>query len=154
MSFDPRSSDELLRSSGQMVAYAENATGTATTIPAAAFIDIPGCSITVGPTVRPLWIKGRAYVDLTATPIAGTTTNLQLYLMDELDATIDGTSVPIESNGVATGFADLKFETHIGVLAVPKTYRLRAYRSATTGFTANVMNAAGAGKSWIAGFLH
>lgn len=146
------SADALVHSSGLEIAYAENVTNTPLVLPAAAYTDIPGCSITIPPTVRPVWIEGRFYFDITASPAAGTTTNLQAVLTDELDANLDAGSLPLESNAVATGFAEVRVMMRLGIVTAQKTIRLRGYRSNTAGFTGQILNGSTAAKSWITAF--
>jgi hypothetical protein len=53
------------------IAYAENATGTATALTASTAVDIPGCAISVAAQSRPVYLSARCYVSVTGSASLG-----------------------------------------------------------------------------------
>lgn len=147
--------DLLLHSSGQELAYAENVTGTPLVVPAAVYTDVPGCAITVPTSVRPVYLIGRVYWDITAMPA---TASAMLNVITQL-AAADGTGIDAASStfagntsGSSSGFVEQKVEVRLGPVAAPTTYKVQAYRSSLSGFAASVLNGATLARSWIGAY--
>lgn len=142
--------DPLLHSSGQEVAYAENATGVTTNL-VAGDTDVPGCVIVVPPNPRPVWIEVGGQIDATVAPAAGSTGVARFSVVDDLDNMVGTVYGNFEGGSGVQGFLTL---TGVALRIPPdtaqRTYRLRVNRSGAA-YTAVLQNGAvsPAWRTWI-----
>lgn len=144
--------DTLIHSSGQEIAYAENATGTTMTV-TTSYLDVAGCSIVVPAHTRPVYIEGEFHVDVSASPAAATTATMSAVITDDLDVVAAYSYTSFEP-GNAAGFFTCRTRVRLAPDVNQRTYRLRAIKGGNTTFAAFVMNGTTASvwKSWIAAF--
>jgi hypothetical protein len=138
------------------LAYAENVTATQTAVAAAAsaagaLIDIPGCSITVPASVRPVileaefgWtqtVSGQGQITLLIIETTVTPTTIRT----------DNKALP-NNTGPRSQNGSCRARLHLGAVASPRTFKLTAQCGATgaTVPTVNVLNSS-TGPSYITG---
>lgn len=129
-------SDLLIHSSGLELAYAENISGVVQAMTAAA-ADVPGCTIVVPVSQRPVWVEAQGIFDITGTPAAGTTGTMQLSIMD--GSAFVATAIASVEPGNTNGFFTVPVRGRLGPVTSPKTLRLQANRGGST-FAATLGN--------------
>lgn len=144
-------SDQLLHSSGQLLASMKNDTGIAIPI-LSTYTEITSCTITLGPTSRPIVVEGRYYFDVTAQGTSGATNVFGMITdEDDLDVGVDVKVLAVNSGAIP--FLNLVPRTPpIPALTESKTFRLRGIRTATTGFAGQATNGVDAQASYIAAY--
>lgn len=145
--------DALLHSSGQEIAYAENASGTALVLgTSSAAVD--GCSIVLPPNPRPVWIEYFGLIDVVTAPATGGTGTATLAVV----ATSSGAAVSAAltsafgPNG-ASGYMTIFGRFRIPPNTATDTYYVTVNRGGQT-WAGNLMNGtiAPAFKTYIAAF--
>lgn len=124
--------DVLLHTSGQELAYAENATGVTTPITGGA-TDIVGCVITVQSNPRPVWVEANGFADMTTAPAAGSTTQLAIQITDDLGNPVGFANASVEGGAGTGGQFNLIAKFRVPPNTPTRTYRVQAAKNGGVG---------------------
>lgn len=144
--------DVLLHSSGQEIAYSENASGTTQAL-TTAMADVTGLTVVVPVNPRPVWVEAEVMLDPTALPAAGTPAAVALQVLDQ-NSTIHAYAYHGLDNLIHHGgsaYRHLSVRGRVGPVASELTLRLQALKAGDAAFAASLVHGAiaPAFKSWI-----
>ncbi len=151
---DGHTTDALLHSSGQEVAYAENVSGTTQALTTTTTNLASLSALTIPISQRPVWVSAEVHIDVTTTPAASSIAAVTLSLADDA-GTILGFSSIVYTSAAATGINNGTSRVYTRLdpayLTVERVVRLQVGKDGNATFAAQVMNGAVAPgyRSWI-----
>jgi hypothetical protein len=135
--------------SGQELGYAENASGVVQVM-TGGFVDVPGCSIVVPPTLRGVYLEAFGNFSIPTIPAAATTVVAQMGILDELGNFMGFGNMSIYPGGDNTGFDFIHAKGRAPASTIPKTYRIQVKQAGGVAVTQLLNgNIASAFKTWI-----
>lgn len=113
------------------IAYVANVTGTPTTSNNGQVVDIPGCTITVPPTTRPVWLRAGATFQQT---VVGTG-DLSIYVYETTGTVTLLTNFLVPMPNVITGgsYADIDRSFRLGPVASARSFKISAVTIVSSG---------------------
>lgn len=119
--------------------YASNETGTVLTL-GTSYADVPGCTLTLVQSPRPIWLEVQFTADVTTAPAAGGTGTVTWQIIDEVAGTYGSGVCSFEGASGTQGFNTVTNRVRIPPNTAGHTYRVQIARGADATFAARILN--------------